>query len=263
MAIQKAEGIVLRRRSQGETSKIITFYTREFGKLSLMAKGSRGIHSKYLGTLETYNHLSIVFYQKDQRQLQYLSQASIVRSFATFSTQLAKFSLASIPCEVVEKAEIDNHPHPQLYHLLLDTLTAIDEHHSGLRNIVRAFILQYAVHSGFEPELDRCHHCSRPDPADLNFFFLTDGYYICGRCTSGDVQSRRISGYGVQLLRWLIKCPVGSAVDAQVSAAIGNELDLLLFDYLKTHFESLTVIHSYDQLLKLSAEFAPNKSNPQ
>ena len=62
MAIKKAEAIILHSRKQGETSKILTLYTREFGKMSAMAKGSRGTRSKYLGALETFNHVSLVFY---------------------------------------------------------------------------------------------------------------------------------------------------------------------------------------------------------
>ena len=41
MAVYKANALVLRRIPLGEKDKIVTLYTREYGKLAAVAKGSR------------------------------------------------------------------------------------------------------------------------------------------------------------------------------------------------------------------------------
>lgn len=248
MAIQKAEAIVLHRRRQGETSKIVTLYTREFGRLMLMAKGSRGTRSKYLGTLETFNHISIVFYRKEERGLQYLSQASILSPLVRLHGHLGRIALASIPCEIIDKSEIGDQPHPQQFQLLLDTLTALDANDGGLRNIVRAFLLQFAVLAGFQPQLDACRFCGRLEADSVNYFLLRDGSYSCAACGLHGEEGRRLNSFELDLLRWLARIPVADAAQAQTDKQSGEVLDMLLVDYLTEHIEALAGLKSFKHL---------------
>ncbi len=255
MAIQKAEALILRSRKQGETSKILTLYTREFGKLSVMAKGSRGVKSKYLGALETFNHVSLVLYRKEQRSMQYLSQASITSSFPRLHNELGKLSLAAIPCEMIEKSEDNDHANAPLFQLLLDSLTALDANERGLRNIVRAFQVKFISLSGFEPELAHCHFCKKEEPDDDNFFSLEHGMYSCGQC--GLLKSGVwLSGTAIQFLRWFFQAPIQRAAEAQVSKATGEQLDAFLSDYLQYHIEQLYALKSVRHLKKLQNQFS-------
>ena len=166
---------MLRSRKQGETSKILTLYTRQFGKVSAMAKGSRGVKSKYLGALETFSYISLVFYRKEQRSLQYLSQATILESFPRLHSELGKLTLAAIPCEIVDKSEETEHPNVPLFQLLLDGLRAIESNTTGLRNVLRAFQLKFIALAGFEPNLHHCHVCGTSEPDVLHYFSLEHG----------------------------------------------------------------------------------------
>ena len=97
MALIKTEAVVLRTRKQGETSKILSLYTKNFGKISVIAKGARSIKSKYLGALETLNYISIIIYRKEQRSLQYLREADIIHSFPDIHAQLGKMAWLLFP----------------------------------------------------------------------------------------------------------------------------------------------------------------------
>ena len=76
------EAIVLRSRKHGETSKIVTLYSREYGKVDVIAKGARDIKSKFGGALEAFAESRIVFYKKDKPEaaLYLLSKAEPIRS---------------------------------------------------------------------------------------------------------------------------------------------------------------------------------------
>ena len=126
MSLKKTNGIILKTRRQGETSKIITIYTRDYGKISLVAKGSRSIKSRHWGTLEPFTHIALVFYHKENRELQFLSQADIVQSFDPVRAQLGKMSLASIMCDLVNRVEVGEAVNPQLFGLLLDSITSLE-----------------------------------------------------------------------------------------------------------------------------------------
>lgn len=251
MSLVKAHAIILHSRRQGETSKVLSLFSNEFGKLSLMAKGSRGVRSKYLGTLEPFNHVSIVFYKKEQRFLQYLSQASIIDSYNNLHEKLGKMSLAAIPCEIIEKCEEFDHSHPKHFQLLLNTLNALDKNEIGLRNIVRAFQIQYISLYGFEPYLSACNFCSDSQIADANYFSLEHGTYSCEKCGYFQEFGKMLSHDTIETLRWLQKCPIDKAHSIKVVPEIGDEIDSFLLNYYKWHIESMAHFKSIDYLKKL------------
>ncbi len=47
MPLQKTDGLILRSIPLGETSKILTIYSKDFGKVSIIAKGARSARSRY------------------------------------------------------------------------------------------------------------------------------------------------------------------------------------------------------------------------
>ena len=254
MAINKADAIILQSRKQGETSKLLTLFTREFGKMSVVAKGSRGTRSKYLGALETFNHVSIVFYKKEGRQLQYLSDASINEPFPDLHSRLGKMALAAVACEVVAKSEQDDQSHPEQFQLLLDTLRALEKNDNALRNIVRAFQIQYISQAGYEPLLDNCYYCQKSEVEDINFFSFEQGVYSCNHCGQVEDSSKKVSGYILELLRWFKNVSIKNAVQVRMSKGIGEEIDAILMEYLQTHIDTLFRLNSIDHLKKLEIE---------
>ena len=70
MPIQKSEAIVLRSQDLRETSLIITFYTKDFGKIKGIVRGVRGPHAQYGGgSLEIFAHDEIVFYERKKADI--------------------------------------------------------------------------------------------------------------------------------------------------------------------------------------------------
>jgi DNA repair protein RecO (recombination protein O) len=253
MAIDKAEAIVLHSRKQGETSKILSLFTREYGKMSVMVKGSRSLKSRYWGVLETLNHIAIVFYYKETRELQYVSQAEIINSFPNLHSQLGKMALAAIPSEIVERAERPGHVNLPLFSLLAETLQALEKEESGLRNIVRAFELKFAALAGFKPALAECAFCKQERVTEYNFFALDRGAYSCQNCGLRIEPSAKISGQALELLRRLDSVPVTAACQAKISGPLGKEVDGFLLAYLRYHLDGLQQLKSVAYLEQLQA----------
>ncbi|TFB10109.1 DNA repair protein RecO, partial [Candidatus Marinimicrobia bacterium MT.SAG.4] len=90
MPILKAEGIILRRIKYSETSLIVTLYTKEYGKVSLIAKGARNPKSKFVGSLEPGTYVSVVYYHKENRDLQMLSEVDPMRSNSSIISSIRK-----------------------------------------------------------------------------------------------------------------------------------------------------------------------------
>jgi DNA repair protein RecO (recombination protein O) len=70
---KKTKGIVLRRFNLNEADQIVTVLTEDEGKVSLLAKGSRRLKSKFCGRLEPFYHVSLNYFQG--RELGHLDEA--------------------------------------------------------------------------------------------------------------------------------------------------------------------------------------------
>ena len=78
MAIQKTEGILLRRQDLRETSLILTFYTRDFGKVKGIVRGVRGPRSACGGgNMEIFALDEVVFYERRKSDIFTISQCDL------------------------------------------------------------------------------------------------------------------------------------------------------------------------------------------
>jgi DNA repair protein RecO (recombination protein O) len=121
------EAIVLRSRKHGETSKIVTLYSREYGKVDVIAKGARDIKSKFGGALEAFTESRIVFYKKEKAEasLYLLSKAEPIRSNAKLLEGLEKIEAATSIAELLNRSMHDEDQNTALYDLTSSVLTAM------------------------------------------------------------------------------------------------------------------------------------------
>src|ERR1043165_4338396 len=64
MSTQKAEALVIRQTDFSETSKVVTFFTREHGKISVIAKGARRLKGPFEAAIDLLTVCRIVFIRK-------------------------------------------------------------------------------------------------------------------------------------------------------------------------------------------------------
>jgi DNA repair protein RecO (recombination protein O) len=126
--IVTSEAIVLRARKHGETSKIVTLYTLAYGKVNVIAKGAREMKSKFGGALESFAHMSAIFYKKEKPEagLYLLSKAELIGSNAAILKSLAKIEAATGIIELVLRSMHDEEANPAIFELLRSALAAID-----------------------------------------------------------------------------------------------------------------------------------------
>jgi DNA repair protein RecO (recombination protein O) len=259
MSLIQSEAIVVHSRKQGETSKILVLYTQRAGKITAMAKGSRTTKSRYLGVLEPFNHISMVYYQKDTRDIQYISSAEIINHFPGIHGNLKKMALAAIPCEIIERAEENEHENNRLFRLLLEFLTALEQQENGLLNFVQSFQIKFLDIAGFKPQLERCNNCHRTDADEFQFFSLENGAYLCGRCVPGVETGIRLSAFALENLRWYSSTPLSQAFRAKINARTGKEIDFFLLSNLRYHIEHLQYLKSLEYIEKLKASLSQSQ----
>lgn len=153
--IIRTEAIVLRSMVYGETSQIVTLFTREKGKIAVLAKGARLLKSRFGSSLQPMSYTQVVFYYKPTRQLQTLTESSHVQAFLGIGRHLKKLAFGQRMMELVAALVQDEEQNPQLFNLLLQTLHALDHADDRTSNVLFYFQLRLAAVLGFQPHIDR------------------------------------------------------------------------------------------------------------
>ena len=183
-SIVKARAIVLRTRRMGETSKLVTLYSLEFGKLKVVAKGARRPKSKFGAAMELMTEVQVVCYLRHDRDLQTLSDADVRRVFPQVLGEMARLSYGSAACEMVDRLTIEHEPNQNLYQCLLGVLSGLDEVATQqVEPLFWYFQLRAAQALGYRPELGQCVSCgSLLGGAESVYFDAPLGGGLCAPC---------------------------------------------------------------------------------
>ena len=187
--IGKTKAIVLRTRRMGETSKLVTLYTEEFGKISVTAKGARRPKSKFGAGLEVMTEIQAVCYVRDDRDLHTLSDCEVLRTFPQLLNDIQRMAYGSGACEMVDRLTIDGEPAERLYRCLIGVLAGFEEVESAqIEPLFWYYQLRVADALGYRPELSCCVSCgaglaSGGGGGEWHQFSPALGGAICAPCS--------------------------------------------------------------------------------
>lgn len=204
MAPVTTPGVLLRTHDYGETSRILRFYTRDHGLLSVMAKGVRGRTGKGKTALATFATGNVTAYVKSSRDLHTMKDFQCVRLRTRLGSHMVRFAGAAAVAELVV-THADREPHPELFQALeasLDRLETAEP--DALPTTALAAAWSVVAAFGFAPQLDPCVLCSTPLGEDeVGRFDLGAGGVRCASCGADASGARVGPGARDQLARLL------------------------------------------------------------
>lgn len=153
--IIRTEAIVLRSIQYGETSRIVTLFTRDKGKVAAMARGALRPKSRFGSTLQPMSYVQAVLYWKDSRHVQTLSESSHIRTFGDLHKDLAALAYGQRVVELVQALMQDEDENRLVFQLLIDVLDRLDRHAGRAEHLFYFFQLRLAGILGFAPHIDR------------------------------------------------------------------------------------------------------------
>jgi len=227
--IYKTEAIVLRQRKLGEADKIVTLYTPNYGKLEAVAKGVRRPKSRLAGHLEALTYTSAMLAQG--RNLDIVTQAQAVESFAPLRDDLHRLSRALYAAELVDRFSPEGAESYHIFQLLLATLRRLAAGASA-DVVLRYFEMQLLSLAGFQPHLQRCLGCQRPLTPVPNYFSPATGGVLCPSCGPGTAASRPLSVNALKVLRLLQGGAFADVLRVRIGPALAQEVEFHLRAYL-------------------------------
>jgi DNA repair protein RecO (recombination protein O) len=212
--IVKDEAIALRLHPFGNTSRIVVWLTRTYGKLATLAKGSQRERSPFLGQVDLFYTCEILFYARETRHLHTLKDCTPLDVRPAFRADWRACAAASYAAGLLDRAMPFGPAPAGLFHLLDDTLAGLAARTPGPASVPR-FELRLLHELGLAPQWDRCTRC-RADlrggvPAQLD---AAHGALLCGACAAG--QGQPITPAALEILRQMLDGSTPPAIPERV-----------------------------------------------
>ncbi len=245
--IVKSEAIVLRTMKYRESSRIATLFTKEIGKISVLAKGARDGKSRLGGALQPMNHVGVLFYRKESRDLQLLTQCDLARSFPGLSSDLDKMAAAMAAVELTDAVSPPEEPNGRLFDLLSSTLDAVSRATKQPGNALYYFELHLLGIIGFRPDMRVCAVCRKPvDPrAGGSGVHMSPNGILCPVCSGKGLGLETLSPAVLAVLQRLQETgDPASATRMVLNTRVRGEIAGVLRRFLLGHVEGLRTLRS-------------------
>jgi DNA repair protein RecO (recombination protein O) len=187
------EAIVLKSMDYGESDRIVTFYTLEYGKIKGIAKGARKSKRRFANALEPFSHSQLNFLRKNQTSLDFIEGCDVFSHFPEIRSNLEKTLAASYIIDLMDKFMPDQKKSEASFHLLHDFLFFL-ENKPFSEATLRFFELRLLGISGYAPVLDYCLNCKAPMEDKKTYLFdMVKGGLVCNTCHFGHTDAIPIS----------------------------------------------------------------------
>ncbi|EIJ78911.1 DNA repair protein RecO [Bacillus methanolicus PB1] len=247
--LQKCEGIVLRTIDYGETNKVVTLFTREWGKIGVMARGAKKTNSRLSAVTQifTYGYFLI----QKSRGLGSLQQGEIISSMRSIREDIFLTAYASCIVELTDKSTEDNKPNSYHFELLLEILKFINEGYD-LDILMNIYEMKMLNSLGLYPELNHCAICGSTDG---HFSFsIREGGFICHRCLEKDPYAFKISAATAKLLRLFYYFDISRLGNISVKPETKVELKKVISAYYDEYsglqLKTKKFLHQIDKMRK-------------
>jgi len=220
------EAILLAVRDSAHADRMVTLFSREYGKFQAVAHGARQSKSRLGGLLQPFASIRAALVNTNG--LETITQCEILHSFREVREDIALLSYASFLSELVSELWPERQPDEGVYDLLLAVFRLMPERNS--RIIALAAGWQLVALAGFHPEYTVCVQCGAAIDQTAGFS-CDQGGCICRQC-----QQEPLPQFGHsagELMDKLLKLDWKKADSFRVSARPLQQLEYILYGYLE------------------------------
>lgn len=226
----RVEAVVLRRWDLGETDRILAVFSRQRGKLRVVAKGVRRPKSRLAGHLELFARSTLLLARG--RDLDIVTQAELIDPHRELRQDEHRIALAGYVAELVDALTSEDDPQRLVYDALDEALRDIGREPDPFF-VVRRFELRLLSALGYQPELHRCVVCGRVLEPVTNVFVPQLGGVACPRCAPQDATAVPLSVSALKAMRLLASDRWRTVVERPTSADLRRSVEVALYGYAR------------------------------
>ena len=240
MPAHASEAIVLRTYPFREADLVVSFLSREQGKLRGVARRARRPKSAFGSGLERLSHVRMDYFQSETRELVSLHSCELVHSQFAVLTDYAACVALDYLAEVREDLLPPGEPSERFFRLLLAVLEHLRSGAPGaVWRAVTYFSLWAVRLAGFLPDLAHCAECRRAlEPGASGWYSRWRHGLLCGDCRRAlGGSSFELSAASRELAARMLRAPVAQMGPEVWSKDTARDLRRFLVQQIETHVE--------------------------
>ena len=238
MPVFSTPAILLRRMDYGDFDVIITFFTLEKGKLTLIAKSAKKSTKRFAGILELFSVLHLVAGSSRGKGMPVLQEAVLKEPFSNIRADFKKTAYASYWAELIYNWMEDNYRQDALYYLFEHVLTELDTGQSTDAALNILFQIRFLNLSGHRPHLAACSQCRKELEQIRQAKILLDlrrGGILCGNCSHLSASRISLSVGTIKQLMWVESGNLVKATRMKFSTSALKESTQFLEEFVCYH----------------------------
>ena len=235
MGILSSEAIILRTYPLRETDKLVVAYTRKYGKVRGVARGSRRIRSRFSGRLEPLSWVELVAFERRNQELVSIDKVELLKGYGLAMQDYQAYLRSSYLLELLLETVPEHEANDSLFRLLLHVLPLLgDRHQSRLASVY--FQIWHLKLAGLLPSLSACSGCGGALSPGAEAWRRLDALGLfCRECRNGT--GRRIDGDVLMLAGLVVKQSLPELAGGRVSTEAVSALDAVAEEMVQTGFE--------------------------
>ena len=238
MAALTSEAVILRTWPVHEADLIVSFFTRDFGKVRGVAKAALKSRKRFGGALDPMTQARAWFVEHPRQELTRLDQLEIIRSPLSLPVDQARLAVLSFFAEVLEEALPEHDPQETVFRLLVSVLehtTAVQSETIQPWMPLTYFSLWMTRLMGLLPDIARCTVCGEPlHPGEVSFNPHADGLF-CALHRNGS--SNSLSPDSWQLAQRMLRAPAAAFASDPWPRRRAQDLRRFAIQVLERHLE--------------------------
>jgi len=121
--IYKVEAIILKRRNIGEADRILTVFSKQYGKLKIVARGIRKITSRRAPHLEIFSRVELMLHRG--KTFDIVTEVEPIDGYLSLRKDLSLVSAAYYACELIDILLPERQEHRDVFELLKTHLSVV------------------------------------------------------------------------------------------------------------------------------------------
>jgi DNA repair protein RecO (recombination protein O) len=238
MPVLTSEAVVLRTWPVHEADLIVSFFTRDYGRVKGVAKSALRSRKRFGGALEPMTLARAWFAERPRQELVRLDQLEVLRSPLSAPVDYARMAVLSFFAEVIDEALPDHDPQETVYRLVVSVLeqtTAAQSETAQPWIPLTYFSLWMTRLMGLLPDIAHCMVCGEAlEGSEISFNAYGDGLF-CAVHRPGNASA--LSADSWQLAQKMLRAPVAAFAGEEWPRRRGQDLRRFTLQSLERHLE--------------------------
>lgn len=233
--IPKTEAIVIKSFDYRETSRIVTFYTKEYGKITGIMKGIRKDPRKFGSSVDKYSVNDLVYYHYRYSDLHLVSHCDLKQYYFLIRDNYEKNIAANYALELVDKIMQPEQVNEEVYILMTRFFERLQTE-KDIDRLIYIYQIKMLQHSGFSPHLDSCVKCGEKINGKVRFSMISGGL-VCPQCPTIESSFTIISKGTVSSILHIEQGEWSDCLRLGLTKKVKAELKYILHNFLLYHLE--------------------------